>query len=66
MDTDRRHILRAALEAVCYQTKALMEAMSKDTKIEFKELKVDGGMVDNRLLTTLLADICNVKVGELS
>lgn len=62
MDTDRRHILRAALEAVCYQTKALMEAMSKDTKTDFKELKVDGGMVDNRLLIKLLADICNVKV----
>ncbi|XP_065226671.1 glycerol kinase-like [Planococcus citri] len=62
MDTDRRHILRAALEAVGYQTRALMEAMSKDAKIEFKELKVDGGMVNNTLLIKLLADICNVEV----
>lgn len=66
MDTDRRHILRAALEAVGYQTRALMEAMSKDAKIEFKELKVDGGMVNNTLLIKLLADICNVEVGKLN
>lgn len=64
MDTDRRHIIRAAIEAVCYQTKALLEAMLKDTKTNFKQLKVDGGMINNRLLLKLLADICDTNVGK--
>ena len=41
------HIARAALEAVAYQTRDVLEAMEKDSGIAIEELRVDGGMVAN-------------------
>ena len=36
---------RATLESLCYQTRDVMEAMSKDSGIEVNNLRVDGGAV---------------------
>ncbi len=56
------HICRAALEATAYQTRDVFEAMIKDSGVQLKALKVDGGMVYNDLLMQFQADILNVPV----
>ena len=42
--TKQGHIARATLEATCFQTKAILDAMEKDSGHKLKELAVDGGM----------------------
>jgi glycerol kinase len=59
---DRRHIVRATLEAVCYQTVDVAEAMEQDSGVSVKTLKVDGGMVQNNFLMQLQADILGTPV----
>lgn len=59
---NRGHIARAALEAVAYQTRDVLEAMEKDSGIAIKELRVDGGMVVNELLMQFQADQLGVPV----
>jgi glycerol kinase len=44
--TTRHHIARATLEATCFQTKAILDAMMLDSKGDLKVLKVDGGMTE--------------------
>ncbi len=55
------HIVRAALESVCYQTRDLFRAMGQDA-VAPTELRVDGGMVVNDFVTQSLADILKVAV----
>jgi glycerol kinase len=59
---NRNHIARAVLEATAYQTRDIVEAMNKDSGVELKTLKVDGGMVYNELLMQFQSDILNVPV----
>ncbi|MBL8931889.1 MAG: glycerol kinase GlpK [Kineosporiaceae bacterium] len=59
---NRGHIARAALEAVAYQTREVVEAMVADSGVALSELKVDGGMVVNNLLMQFQADILGVPV----
>jgi glycerol kinase len=59
---NKGHIARAALEATAYQTREVLEAMEKDSGVELKTLKVDGGMVYNDTLMQFQADILNVPV----
>ena len=59
---NRSHICRAALEATAYQTLDVIEAMEKDSGVQLKRLKVDGGMVANELLMQFQADILDVPV----
>jgi glycerol kinase len=58
----RHHIARAALEAVAYQSRAVMEAMVADSGVDVHELKVDGGMSSNDLLMQFQADQLGVEV----
>ena len=60
--TTYNHIVRAALEAICYQTKDVLEAMQKDSGLKTKDLKIDGGAVANDFLCQLQADILGVSV----
>ena len=59
---NRGHLARAALEATAYQTRDVLEAMEKDSRIPIKELRVDGGMVANELLMQFQADVLGVPV----
>ena len=59
---NRNHIIRAALEAIAYQSRDLLDAMAKDSKVELAQLKVDGGAVNNDFLMQFQADITNVSV----
>ncbi|CAF9916002.1 MAG: Glycerol kinase [Heterodermia speciosa] len=47
--TEKGHIARATLEATCFQTKAILEAMEKDSGHRLSELAVDGGMSNSDL-----------------
>jgi glycerol kinase len=56
-------IAKAALEAVCYQTRDLLEAMHKDWKSnQDTVLRVDGGMVASDWTMQFLADVLNAPV----
>jgi glycerol kinase len=59
---NKGHFARAALEATAYQTREVLDAMEKDSDVQLKALKVDGGMVFNDLLMQFQADILNVPV----
>ena len=54
--------MHATLESICYQTKDVLEAMKKDSGVELKALKVDGGAVKNNYLMQLQSDILGVEV----
>ncbi|KAL1517930.1 hypothetical protein ABEB36_001627 [Hypothenemus hampei] len=58
----KQHIIRAALEAVCFQTRDILEAMNKDCGIPLSKLHVDGIMTTNNLLMQLQADITGIPV----
>ncbi|XP_066587190.1 glycerol kinase 3-like [Prorops nasuta] len=61
-DTQQYHIIRAALEAVCFQTRDILEAMIKDSGTKLSTLQVDGGMTVNDLLMQLQADLTGINV----
>ena len=60
--TDRRHLARAVLEAICYQSRDLLEAMTEDSGIRLQTLRADGGAAANDLLMQLQADLLGVPV----
>lgn len=60
--TSKEHLVRATLEPMAYQTKDVLMAMEKDTEMELKSLKVDGGAAANNFLMQFQADILGVPV----
>jgi len=56
---NKGHLARAVLEATAYQTREVVEAMEKDSKIPLASLRVDGGMIANELLMQFQGDILN-------
>jgi len=60
--TTRAHLARAALEAMAYQTRDVVECMRRDSGIEPKELRVDGGAVRNDFLCQFQADVLGIPV----
>ena len=56
----REHLVRATLESIAYQTRDVLDAMVKDSGVELKALKVDGGAVANNFLMEFQADILGV------
>lgn len=60
--SDKRHIARAALEAIALQSKEVLDAMMADSLIGAKELRVDGGASANNLLMQIQADFIDVPV----
>ena len=56
------HIARAALEAVAFQTREVLDAVAADTGVTLEELRVDGGMVGNDTLMQCQADVLGVPV----
>ena len=47
--TEKGHIARATMEATCFQTKAILDAMEKDSGHKLAQLAVDGGMSNSDL-----------------
>jgi glycerol kinase len=60
--TTSAHIARAALEAIAFQTKDVLDAMTADSQIKAAELRVDGGAAANNLLMQFQSDILGIKV----
>ncbi|KAJ1065487.1 hypothetical protein K5549_016283, partial [Capra hircus] len=60
--TNKCHIAFAALEAVCFQTREILDAMNRDCGIPLSHLQVDGGMTNNKILMQLQADILYIPV----
>lgn len=60
--TDKRHFCRATLESTCYQTKAILDAMSKDSGVALKALQVDGGLTNSDVAMQIQADILGINV----
>ncbi|MCI0602259.1 glycerol kinase GlpK [bacterium] len=56
------HLARATLEAICYQTKEVLDAMESDSQQQISILKVDGGPTANSTLMQLQADILGIPV----
>ncbi|KAF2116076.1 hypothetical protein BDV96DRAFT_491626 [Lophiotrema nucula] len=60
--TERGHIARATLEATCFQTKAILDAMELDSGHKLAELAVDGGMSNSNLCMQTQANIIGIPV----
>ena len=58
----KAHLARATLEAICFQTRAVLDAMVKDSGVRLEVLKVDGGATINNTLMQLQADVLGVPV----
>jgi glycerol kinase len=65
--TGANHIIRAALESICYQTEDVLAAMREDMRSlpyssDVSRLKVDGGASANKLLMQMQADFSDLSV----
>ncbi|ANB13973.1 glycerol kinase [Sugiyamaella lignohabitans] len=60
--TTRAHIARAAIEATCFQTRAILESMSRDSGVPFHKLLVDGGMSSSAVAMQIQSDILGMEV----
>ena len=59
---NRKHIVRATLESIAYQTYDVIKAMEHDSGIKIRNLKVDGGASDNNFLMQFQSDILNTGI----
>jgi glycerol kinase len=60
--TTAAHLVRAALEAIAYQSRDVLEAMAADAGESIRALRVDGGAAANDFLCQFQADVMNVPV----
>jgi glycerol kinase len=58
------HVARAALEAICFQSRDVSDAMAKDSGVTLDVLKVDGGVTANELCMQIQADVLGVPVSK--
>ena len=56
------HLARAALEAICYQSRDVVDAMEADSGVHLEVLKVDGGITANELCMQIQSDVLDVDV----
>lgn len=59
---NKYHIIRATLDAICYQMNDVLQVMKEDSGMNLSALKVDGGASANNLLMQIQSDISNVPV----
>ena len=60
--TTKAHLARAALEAICYQTREVMDAMVSDTGVPITNMRVDGGITANSLCMQIQADVLGIDI----
>ena len=58
----KAHLARAALEAICYQTRDVMDAMVADSGVPMTEMRGDGGITANALCMQMQADIMGIDI----
>ena len=59
---NKAHLARAALEAICYQTRDVMDAMVADSGVPMSEMRVDGGITANSLCMQMQADVMGIDI----
>jgi glycerol kinase len=57
LHSTRAHVVRAALESLAFQTRAVVDAAEQGAGIVVEALRVDGGVTANRVLVQALADV---------
>jgi glycerol kinase len=62
--TGRAHLARAVLEAIAYLTRDVVEAMTVDSDLKVKELRVDGGASRNNFLMQFQSDVLGLLVAR--
>ncbi|KAF9350029.1 Glycerol kinase [Mortierella sp. NVP85] len=62
--TTKHHLARATLEATCFQTRAILDAMNSDSGKPLKALRVDGGLSNSDICMQLQADILGIEVSR--
>lgn len=60
--TTKAHLARATLEAICYQTLEIIEAMVADSGVEIIEMRVDGGATASALCMQIQADVLGIDI----
>jgi len=60
--TNRNHLARAALEAMAYQTRSVVDGMAADSGIRPRVLRVDGGAARNDFMCQFQADVLGAPV----
>ena len=58
----KAHLARATLEAICYQTMEIMDAMSADSGVVLTQMRVDGGVTESELCMQLQADVMGIEI----
>lgn len=58
----KAHLGRAALEAICYQSREVLVALAAESGVPLKQLRVDGGITNNNLCMQLQADILQIEI----
>jgi len=61
-NTSKNELIKATLDSISLQTNDLIQSMEKDSKIKIKEIKVDGGMVNNNNFIQSLSNITQTKI----
>ena len=59
---NKAHLARATLEAICYQTKEILDAMAADSEVNLAEMRVDGGITANDLCMQIQADVMGIEI----
>ena len=62
--TEKKQIVRAALESIAFQSADLIQAMLKDSNTSFNSLHVDGGASANNFLMQFQADILSMPISR--
>lgn len=60
--SDRRHVVRAALESIAYQLRDVLDAMRQDARVPLQRLQGDGGATTNAFLMQFCADLTGVEL----
>lgn len=58
----KAHFARAALEAICYQSREILVALAAESGVELKQLRVDGGITNNNLCMQIQADVLQIEI----
>jgi glycerol kinase len=58
----KAHLARATLEAICYQTMEIMDAMAADSGVALTQMRVDGGVTASELCMQLQADVMGIEI----
>ncbi len=58
----KNHLVRAALEAMCYSTKDVLDTMTRDSRLVTRDLRIDGGAAANDFLCQFQADLLGIRI----